>query len=192
MSVSRLQNTWIYQGIATPHVKAPRFPTRINIPFIPICQLSHSQRRLISVFNGKLPPKQYGSIVKKRAWIQHLSSLIKYHCFVSADSGSPASCSFCVSLRVSHCSRTETISLLNWPPILVILCARGVCIYVRCGRVLAACEPSSCKFLEPTKFVFAAILLWFVLISRVSRTFYDGTQVVCFSVGTRIHGGIVT
>lgn len=36
--------------------------TRINIPFIPICQLSHSQRRLISVFHGKLPPKQYGCL----------------------------------------------------------------------------------------------------------------------------------
>lgn len=137
-----------------PHVKSPRFPTRINIPFIPICQLSHSQRRLISVFNGKHPPKQYGSIVKKRAWIQHLSSLIKYHCFVSAGSGSPASCSFCVSLRVSHCTRTETISLLNWPPILVILCGRGVRIYVHFGRVLAACEPDSCKFFRANKICF--------------------------------------
>lgn len=172
MSTLCLQNTWIYQGIAS-HVKAPRFPTRINIPFIPICQLSHSQRRLISVFNGKLPPKQYGSIVKKRAWIQHLSSLIKYHCFVSAGSGSPASCSFCVSLRVSHCTRTETISLLNWPPILVILCGRGVRIYVRWDACSPLASPTLVNSCEPTKFVFAALLLWFVLISRASSIFYD-------------------
>lgn len=100
-----------------PKPKISRRPTRINISFIPICQLSHSQRRLISVFHGKLPPQQYGSIVKKRARIQHLSSLIKYHCFVSDGVGDSASLRPFASTRVSHYGCPETISLLNWPPL---------------------------------------------------------------------------
>lgn len=134
---------------------AVRTATRINIPFIPICQLSHSQRRLISVFTGELPPKQYGSIVKKRAWILHLSSLIKYHCFVSADLESPLALLLlapCLALYAS-----ETISLLNWPPILVILCGEFVFMSALLGRVLSACPRSCCKFLGAGKCVFVAI-----------------------------------
>lgn len=130
------------------HEGTTRRPTRINIPFIPICQESHSQRRLISVFHGKLPPKQYGGIVKKRAWIQHLSSLIKYHCFVSAERTPLSRVRFC--LPVSRIvARSETISLLNWSPILV-------CVFV---FMSVGCVPvRSYKFFQ--RFVFEITRFW--------------------------------